>query len=259
MFKRRRTKVDLSVYIFRHGESQYNQPYSLNIDEANDLTYNGAEIVKNNIKTIDFTYKDSVRIWSSPLGRTLHSAKIIKRDLEERCVSCGRVEPSYEIGEVENFSWTLFYPLVNGGEINFNNNRFFVDKTQSNPDNLDWINFFMKNEAHNRVGFLSIPEDYKNKIKSFERFEDVTKRMLDFLENSKNKLMNKTKGIFVTHSGLISFFADVYSEGKIKEIQPGDYINLIMNEKRVYVNNINGLKKGKYIDIIEEFKRRYGK
>jgi broad specificity phosphatase PhoE len=258
---------ELKVDIFRHGESTYKQRQEVPIEEAKDLTPEGEEKVRENAEILAETIGDDeeVEIWSSPTGRTLHTARIISETFEEKGIKLRKKGSAEEHGikiweqlnEVHNFSWVLFEPLMNGGEVEFVGEKFNIDKNQSNPLGLGYPEYFTSG------AIKEIPEEVKNQwpkeyveqIEGFESFIEVTQRMMKPLERLK-KLQDKNyRVIIVTHDALTGFIANVFTAGEESGLDPGSFINLERKDGKLIVTKVGDRTEGESSkDVIEEFK-----
>ncbi|HUT96276.1 MAG TPA: histidine phosphatase family protein [Candidatus Paceibacterota bacterium] len=254
-------KKPIKVNIFRHGKALYKQEET-SLEEAEDLTEEGIEKVKLNAGKIAelIDPEEEVAIWSSSKGRGLHTAKIIKEVLKEKGINLREngIQVFNELTEVKNFSWQLFEPLISGGKVEFAGKKFSIDKEKTNPDDLNYEEYFI-NDAISKIPAKfkkELPEEYVKEIEGLEKFFDITKRIMEPLSRIK-KLKDKSyRVIIVTHDALTGFIANIFSEGKKKSLDPGEFINLEMRGDKLVVTNVGELEKGKNnLDVIEEFKK----
>lgn len=259
----------LHIDIFRHGEAKYGQKET-SIEQADDLTKEGEKEIKERAEELADLIKpgEEIEIWSSPMGRTLHTSKIIAEIFEQKGIDLRKKGDAKESGikvfeqlsEVKNFSWTLFMPLIKGGEVQFGDKKFIVDKSLTNPDNLDCQEYFIKDGIKNMdpKAKTQLPEDYVKEIEGFEKFMEATKRIMKPLSRL-NKMEDKPyRVVIVTHDALTGFIANVFSGGKQGGLNPGEFINLEKKEGKLIATRVGELQKGnKEADIIEEFNNRY--
>ncbi len=100
--------------LMRHGYTDYTQGnVPVAIEDANDLNAKGIEAVNCSSREIAEILQDSERvtIYTSPMGRAIHTAKILKQHLESQIPEI-RLICALELQEVHNFSWDLFYESV---------------------------------------------------------------------------------------------------------------------------------------------------
>lgn len=259
----------LRVDIFRHGKTKYEQK-KVSIEEAQDLTEEGIEDVKVNAeKLADLIQPDEeVEIWSSPMGRTLHTAKIIVETLEQKGVRLRRKGDAKESGikifeqlsEVKNFSWNLFSPLITGGEVEFGGRKFIIDKNLTNPNDIGYPEYFTEDGIKDITpeAKAQLPEDYVREIEGFEKFIDVTKRMMKPLSRLK-KLEDKSyRVIVVTHDALTGFIANVFSGSEQGGLNPSEFINLERKAGKLVATRIGELEEGDTdTDVTDEFNSRH--
>ncbi len=259
----------LNVDIIRHGEAKYGQG-EVSMSEAQDLTEKGIEDVRASANELaDLIQPDEeVEIWSSPMGRTLETAKIIAETLEQKGVHLRRKGKAKESGikvfeqlsEVKNFSWSLFAPLINGGEIELAGKKFIVDKNLTNPNNIGYPEYFTEDAIKDITpeAKAQLPEEYVKEIEGFEKFIDATHRIMKPLSRLK-KLNDKSyRVIIVTHDALSGFIANIFSGGEKKGINPGEFINLERQNKKLVATRVGGLKDGNIdIDVVNDFNDKH--
>lgn len=116
---------DIGIHFFRHGESFYKQD-RVPLADANDLTENGVDRVKRSSEILSALIKDrgpclSV-IASSPLGRTLQTAKLITEVFDNQGIPLRRKLDS-------SFRGILIIPQLKD-QVGYD---FFVDQSEVNP------------------------------------------------------------------------------------------------------------------------------
>jgi len=258
----------LQVEIFRHGKAKYEQG-NVPVEEADDLTPEGIEEVRRNAEKMAELIKpdEEVAILSSPLGRNLQTAKIIADVLEQKrpALQDGeeagtiKIKKFKELSEVENFSWHLFEPLVNGGETEFAGERFFVDKKLTNPENLTPSEYFFRGAIENisAESKKQFPEEYVKEIERFEKSVEATKRIIKVLSRLAKLKDKPYHVIIVTHDALAGFIANIFSSGEKFGTDPGEFINLEKRGNKLVATRIGDLKDGKTdLDVIDEFNRK---
>lgn len=212
------------VYIFRHGETEYKQG-PVTLTEANDLTPTGVRIVTEsatNLAKVVGSGPD-IALFSSPFGRCLHTAKVIKDKLEQTGILTSNITPERLLGEVENFEWRLFCPLVFGGEVNFAGERFNINRELTNPEGVSSVEFFRRDLAHTLKGKArdSLPSAYLDKIAQFERYSEVAKRLELILEKLRESYATT---ILVTHEGLTGEYVTQLAQDRNAFLGRGKYI-----------------------------------
>ncbi len=228
-----RLEPELNIDLLRHGQAKYEQG-EVGIAEAGDLTEKGIAEVRASAAELAKLIRpdEEVAIWSSPTGRTLQTEKIVAEELKARGIQLREVKGQpikvyKELGEVKNFSWGLFQPLVNGGEVTFGAEKFTIDKSQTNPRALSGGEYFNGGEIQNIPPEVkqTLPADYVAAIESFEEFPAVTARIMKPLKRL-NKLQDKKyRVIIVTHEALTGFIANLY-QADSQGINPAEFINL---------------------------------
>ena len=268
-------KKDLKVDIVRHGPSTYRQPEWNDVKTADDLNTVGSyvdgqktdeeiakgkneaiEIIKKTAEKIaaDIEPDEEIVIWSSPTGRTLETARIISEVLQEKGIKL-RTKGSTEeygiktfekLGEVKNFSWPLFEPLMNGGEIEHNGIKFQIDKSLSNPANLGYPDYFTSDAIKNISSEVKSkwPKDYVGEIEKFESFAEVNKRMIDTLSRLKKVGDKKYRVIIVTHDALTGGIVKTFTHDKFSGINPGQLISLERKDDKLVATRVGDITEG---------------
>ena len=258
-----KNEPSLNVDIFRHGSARYGQKDVSTIEEAGDLTIKGIEEVKKSAEELANLVEpnEEVEIWSSPTGRTLQTSKVVAQVLEEKGISIRKngIKIFKQLSEVKNFSWELFYPLVVGGEVEFAGKRFFVDKNLTNPNSFNPSKYFSEGGIrHIDLSYKQkLPEEYVHEIESIEDFIEVTKRLIKPLSRLKNINDKSYRIIIVTHDALSGFIANIFSNGEMHGINPGEFINLERRDGKLVATKVGNLDEGNNdIDVIDEFNHK---
>lgn len=241
-------------HLVRHGKALYQQGI-VSLEEANDLDPNEISAVEESardiVKTIDPS--ETVLVCSSPLGRCLHTAKVFVSVLERERIRietfnspCSvRIIPS--LGEVLNFSWDLFCPLVEGGEVNFGGEKFHIEKSWTNPENLDGARYFNTNAISRIPGWVRsrLPYEYVKRIDSFETFAKVTSRFVSllhaFMLTSKGRRM---RIIATSHEALGVFAAIVFTNGKQQTLDLASYVTFEKKKDSLFIKQLGQLTNG---------------
>jgi len=214
----------MEAYIFRHGETSYQQG-KVCLSEAHDLTPEGISTVNNSSSELAKKLDPSlpVQIHSSPFGRCLHTAKVIKDNLERRGIKALDIIGDDLIEEIRNFEWELFCPLVNGGEIEFEGDKFEVDKSLTNPQNLSSVRYLREDLAHKLAeeARKTLPPKYLRRIASFERYLSAVNRLNTKVNSLRNR--NGEIQILSTHEGLTGRFIEQLSGQKEAFLGRGKY------------------------------------
>jgi len=177
--------------LMRHGYTDYKQGnVPVAIDEANDLNEKGVAAVTASAKDIREILKDSskVTIYTSPMGRAIHTAKIVQGILSEGVKDVSLVS-AIELQEVYNFNWPLFKEAVLASGLEM--------ATSEHTDKWFALNPF-REKSPERLERL--PAHLRDFVKNVENVEEARKRLLDFVESKANEPGDK---IYVSHDGLL--------------------------------------------------------
>lgn len=176
--------------LMRHGYTDYKQGnVPVSIDEANDLNEKGIEAVERSSHEIAEILQDSklVTLYTSPMGRAIHTAKILKQHLEARIPEV-RLISAVELQEVHNFSWALFYEsvLCSGVEAGKQptDHWFALDPFREKTPEL----------------LRTLPEHLRAFIQNVETADEAQIRMRGFLRATEEVAGDK---VYVTHDGLL--------------------------------------------------------
>lgn len=236
-----------SITLFRHGQSGYTQgSHPVPLEAAADLCarplFEAESVESRRARAVDEVRRGAIEvsrklspaqlvsIISSPAGRTLHTAKVIRDTLVERGFSVAPIQPDLEIGEVGNFEFTLMEPLVCGGQLTYQAGAetydFVVRKAETNPRDLTFAEYFMSDAVHDLSASVmqAWPESYVKRLKAIERFASVKRRALARIR----KVATEPEGhfIFVSHEAAALYFADRYTGGRQKGLTPGTFISI---------------------------------
>lgn len=255
----------LTISVFRHGQSSYGQGNIMcPIDKANDLCAKPlspneslderqarsiAEVrisAQQLSKTLDISVP--VTIVSSPVGRTLHTAKIIAEVLTVNQFMVNPIQTEKKLGEVEGFSWTLFEPLMNGGTVTYHDEgvekSFEVNEAETNPFNHEYPQYFVDDDAHRIPSAVKEkwPEAYRCMVEQFEKFDSVIDRFLGYME----ELATKETGhfILVTHDCGAMYLALHYTKRQQMGLVPGTYLSIVRRDKGLFVTRVGDITNG---------------
>jgi len=264
----------IKINIVRHGPSTYRQPKWNDARTADDLNTVGRyvdgqktdeEITNGKNEAIDIIKKtanqiaaeiqedEEVVIWSSPTGRTLETARIISEVLQEKGIRLRKkfnspfgIQTFEKLGEVKNFSWPPFEPLMNGGELEYGGVKFKIDKSRSNPNNLGYPDYFTSDAIKKIPNEVKAgwPKNYVDEIEKFESFAEVNKRMIDTLSRLKKIGDKKTRVIIVTHDALTGGIVKIYTHDKFSGINPGQLISLEKKDNKLVVTRVGDMMVG---------------
>lgn len=231
---------DLTINMVRHGEAKYGQ-LEVPINLAYDLTEKGITDVSNSFLEIStqIDKDEPTLIWSSPMGRTLHTAKIGKDVLEKKLGKPVDIQIVPELAEAKNFEWKFFQPLVVGGIVELNGNKYDIDAKITNPAGLDYDTFFGEDMFHHlpQEARDKLPADYLKRVESFEPTPEVRKRSYQIIEEAE-KVKDVSRLVMTTHDAIIGPFVKRYTQGAKSCINPAGYITFQRREGKLDVVNV---------------------
>lgn len=248
---------DVTVHIFRHGQAQYRQDFT-DIYLANDLTEAGitkvASSAKELIKRISRNISSPVIIGSSPTGRTLQTARIIAEVAESRSITLRKRNNSIYEGIIVlpklqdqiNFDFSTVKILVEGGNIEFEGQRFSIDKSVTNPHSLSFESYSVDILSTVPIETLNLlPKQLLDKAFSIESAIKSRQRLYNILValfNSRNK-RGEQHFVLVSHSVLTSDLVNFVTSGSKERLEPGEFLSLSRenNNLLVQVGNFSGV------------------
>ena len=274
----------LKIHIVRHGPSSYRQPEWRDIATAYDLNtlgrYDDASLSVAKIRegerravkmvertaleiAADIKLGEDVAIWASPTGRTLQTARIISRILRSRGLRPRKGEYGARhgikifalLGEVRNFSWELFEPLMNGGEVTYAGRTFYMDRALSNPKGLGYPSYFRRDAIKDISAEAKAlwPAEYVARIERFESCAEATARIMCALSRLKRIRDKNYHIILVTHDGLIGSLVATFTSGRLESIGPAQCVSLERRCASLVVTQVGDITEGDDIkDVIED-------
>jgi broad specificity phosphatase PhoE len=266
---------DLKINVVRHGPSTYRQPEWTDVNTADDINTLGRfhdgsktpeEIAEGKEKAIaivrasaeeiaeDINPDEEVAIWSSPTGRTLETARIISEVLQKKGIQLRKKGTASEhgikvferLGEVENFSWLLFEPLMNGGEMEFQGKKFSIDKSLTNPKGMGYPDYFTTDAIKDIPDEVKQqwPKEYVDQIESFESFADVSERMASTLRKLKNLNDNHYRVILVSHDAMTGAMVKTFTSDQLGGINPGQFLTIERQDSNLVVTRVGDITEG---------------
>ncbi len=238
----------------------------MSLSEANDLTTAGEAEVRLHAKHFAHTVWDiPTFILSSPTGRALHTAKLIVAALEAvgALVNESNIIVEPRLTEVANFTWTLFCPLVLGGEVEYAGRRFTVDTKLTNPRGLTVGQYYNGDaiKAISRDVRAMLPPEYVAYIDTIEKFGSVSGRLLGAISQGLLYAVAPRPTfhlIFVTHDALAGFPAAVFSEDRVTGIPQGQFISMHLDGSRMLIDAVPGVVSGRNdICLLDAFQERF--
>jgi broad specificity phosphatase PhoE len=217
------------------------------------------EEIRQHLRKImpSMNYQCIVLIFSSPVARAIHTAKVIREELLLNGFSVSDIKIEDMIGEVHNFSWNLFEPLMSGGTIIHEGQSFEVNKEDTNPKGLGYPDFFISDDVHQIPQSVTNgwPSEFVSHLKSFEKFSSVTERSLRFLRASAPPQVTAGHTIFVGHDANAMYLADKFTGGRQKGLVPGTSISLEFDsEEHLVVTRVGDITDGdSTTDFFQEF------
>jgi len=237
------------IEIYRHGEATYRQEI-VSLTEAHDLTEKGRKTVRLNARKTaseNSGISTKVPIYSSPLGRTLETAKIIRDELLQNGVKTENEgdQPLFIrrcLQEQINFSYSVMNLLSSGGIWGGKSGSFKVDPKKTNPSMLSSADYIL-NDALNMSSsaWNELPSDLQRKILSMESGDRIQRRIVRFI-NSLGKTRTSTElSVVVTHDALIALLLSA-AKSEVTKINPGEKVLIEIENNQLNFVSIAGIR-----------------
>jgi len=147
---------------------------------------------------------------------------------------------------VRNFSWNLFRPLMEGGEISFRGKTFFIDKNLSNPKNFGYPEYF----TTDAIKEISVkikaqwPQEYVSEVERFESFANVSARMAGTLRRLKNLRDKNYRIILVTHDAMTGALVKTFTSGQSSGVDPAQFVSVERAGDKFVVTSVGNRMEG---------------
>jgi broad specificity phosphatase PhoE len=206
------------IILMRHGYTDYvqgNLPVS--VEEANDLNEEGVQTVTSSAVEISklLRTENEVVIYSSRMGRALHTAKIVRSELELNSISVDLI-PSDELREVEHFNWALFEQSIR--TLNLEIISEHTDK---------WFSLDPLNSLSPEL-IKSLPLQLQEFVTNVETAEAATNRLLSFLTSISHETRSK---VLITHDGLLCRLLSQLTNKNLFTCTRSHYFELLVNSE----------------------------
>ena len=163
-----------------------------------------------------------------------------------------------ELDEHRNYPVEVVQALESGGEVNFQGETFYIDKKDTNPGDLDPVEYFFQHAIEKIPGEVKQkwPKAYQEAVEKLENVFQVTERMMRPLARLKKLEDKNYRVIIVTHNRLMGFLAHIFTDGAQKEVEPGEMISLKRTKGKLCISRMTSRNQGRSdVDVIEEFQR----
>ncbi len=250
------------ITVFRHGAARYEQA-AVPPEEADDLTEDGIETVVRNARALAETVAEgeSVGIWSSPLGRALHTAKLIEGELKARGTDTRQPTSVYDaLDEVRHFSWPDFIPLVRGGTLTFDGRAVYLDKVATNPEGFSSSEYYARDTYRRLPAPVTamLSSAYRRYLDGIEPFPSATARLMEPLAHLRQVREGPSHLVIVTHDALTTYLTCLFSGGTYWGLTPGTSLHLESRLDKLVVTRVGELTEGRSdVDVVDAFYRSY--
>lgn len=225
-----------AIAVLRHGDAEYQNLevmppqrtfHTQDVDKfcnfaktCKDLKISWLQTLKQNIinffnKNITTLKDKEIRIWISPLARTVQTANMLVQELLKRWLTIKSISFIDQIQEVKNFDFNIYTALVQGGKITIKKKEIILDKNITNPNNLPRSNYFWQ-WAHKKINkdYLISLWIYEY-IHSIETRKQVITRSQQTLSRVLSASSQNQYTFLVTHQCFSdSFYKKIFPEQK---------------------------------------------
>jgi len=226
------------IEIYRHGEAYYQQGITI-LDEASDLTTRGKETIHRNGHET-FVQNDRLRriqIFSSPYGRALETAKIIRQEFKDNNLP---IYPRRCLQEQINFSYSTINILCKGGVWKDENGVHLIDPTLTNPLNLNQTEYNLSEALKiDPENWLKLPTTLTDRLRSMETSEKIQARIIRFIKSLSQKMTSTDLSIVVTHDALIALFLAT-AKSETTHVEPGNKVIIEVVNQRLHILSVAG-------------------
>lgn len=166
-------------------------------DENKDLVEDSLPELKKSVS--EFFESNAAKIGNkkivirvSPFWRTIETATEIIKYITENNYNLRKISIVEEIQEVKWFERRIFDTLVRWWELEVDWKKVQVNKSETNPDNLNHSDYFTY-WKHREINHLW------DKIKNTETYEEISTRSKKVLSRAEKAVSDDTVVIMVTH------------------------------------------------------------
>jgi len=194
-------KVETEKTKFDDHEMENFKKFSHNFNDLQEENIH--ELVSNihtYIKEHFETLKDKeIVIWTSPLGRTIQTTKILLEELQKSWLKVKSISVIDQLEEVKNFQRSILEAFANGWTCVVNGKQVTVDKEITNPQDLDISHYFLNN------GFRKVNPGYLKQLwiyddmQKIESYDEITERSKNTLYDTFKNIQNHEFIFLVTH------------------------------------------------------------
>lgn len=250
----------------RHGPAKYENVTHAADFEARDLDETKLPDVR--AKALEFARsldpEETVTVWSSPLPRSLETAKIFLEAMAERGIRIRKAKIFRDLEEARNFRWTDFAAIVHGGTLTDAEGKdWHVDVSVTNPETLSTGEYFRtsgwtKVPAEYLAGF---PQDVRHKFE-IEPYDAIVRRNLAFLERLRRVAENGKRHRVVTfsHQCCSDFLLELINDYRQGGLDPAESVTLDFVDGDFTVSELPERFDGRTMErVIEETRERVGR
>jgi broad specificity phosphatase PhoE len=226
------------VVIVRHGATHYaqgNRVFGMNDWDVSDLTDGGMKMVQQTAADISDMFASLgvrvVHLQSSPMARTLHTARLLSEGIEQpRVGSAIRLDRSIDsdLREIDHYDHDSFQKAA-------------YEVFQRNLTELERQDVFFSDELRNHLDKLST--ESREFVERYESGSAAKARMWGILDRlEQNPLPQDEVWLLVSHDGLIGHLVK-HHFGTRTSLQRGCFVALELGSRKWVGTNDPALKK----------------
>lgn len=211
-----------------------NDVKDLNEDKLLDLDKNISEYINTHF---DILKNKEIKIWVSPFGRTIQTAKHLLDWLQLAWLPVKSVSLVENLEEVKNFYWPILRCFALGGDLELDGKTITIDQTITNPQNLSVTDYFFQ-WWYRKVDPKYLENIWlKEKIMNIETYDEITTRSKSDLTRIMNAVSDNTFLFLVSHQAFTDWISVKKDNYQNKWQQPGEFITVDRDEFQVLLSD----------------------
>ena len=277
----------LTVHVVRHGPAKYEQEAWQDPHTADDLNAHmresplknaeelregkeaAVERVRKTAEEIAATInpEEEVVIWSSPFGRTLETARIIRDVFEEHGLalrergahSNEKIQVFDQFGDIRNFEYDQFVTLADGGTLTIDGETVVIDQKETNPEKLGYTEYYSSGAVHDIPEHVKAtwPAKLRESIEGMERFEEISERVISKLKNVSQTSDKDYRLVIVSHGSAADQLIRTYKPDALTGLDPAEYVTVRRSGDKMVVSHAGALPEGNSeTDVISHFEKK---
>ena len=227
-----------NIWLLRHGVASYKtlkvdcptKTYRENnvsdfvkfADTVKDLKEENIVDLQNSISDFAEQNEEELRskeivVWVSPFWRTLQTASELVNYLVDNNYNLKKVSIIDQLREVDGFERPIFSACVNWWEVEIDGEKITLDKSQTNPDNLNYTDYFFQGK-YRELWWLH------KRLWEIETYNEITDRSKNVLHRTLKSVDKDTFLFMVTHQAWTDHAVVEKNGYKNGGLNPGEFL-----------------------------------